>query len=149
MSVTAQAITPDVLGAWVIKCNPRTTDVASMLDAGRADERWCVAGNYRTQLMTVGQRVVFWVSGDPRRRGIWGVGHLTGAAEPGPRWKVPTDIVLFSQPVLATALMNVPALSDLEVFRAPQQANPSWISVDQWAALSPLLPGPSSEICVP
>ncbi len=140
MSVTALAITPDALGAWVIKCNPRTTDLTPMIDAGTAHERWCVATNYRTRMMTAGQRVLFWVSGDPRRRGFWGAGRLTGAAEPGPQWKVPTDIALFAQPVLATDLMNVPELSTLEVFRSPQQSNPSWISIEQWTALSPLLP---------
>ena len=31
-------------------------------------------------------------------------------------------------------------LRTLEVLRSPQQANPSWVSGDEWAALAPLLP---------
>nr|WP_256980166.1 hypothetical protein [Rhodococcus sp. 15-1154-1] len=126
----------DTLGAWVIKCNPASTNLAPMIASGRAHEWWCVAANYRTRLMAAGQPVLFWVSG-PRRRGVWGAGHLTGAAVPGERWKVPTDIVLFDEPLLAEQLSVLP---ELEVFRSPQQANPSWVDLDAWSVIKQSFP---------
>lgn len=106
-----------------------------MVASGKAHEWWCVADNYRTRLMAEGHPVLFWVSG-PRRRGVWGAGHLTGVAVPGERWKVPTDISLFDEPILAEKLFHFP---ELEVFRSPQQANPSWIDRDAWSRISELL----------
>ncbi len=138
-SVTARAITNQTLGAWVIKCNPHKTDLAPMVEAGRAHEHWCVADNYRTRLMAPGQPVLFWVSSHPRR-GIWGAGRLTGTPVPGPQWKVSTNITLFDEPILASDIQSVEELSMLEVFRSPQQSNPSWIDATAWAAIRPMLP---------
>lgn len=118
-AVTARAITDQTLGAWVIKCNPHKTDLAPMVEAGRAQEHWCVADNYRTRLMVAGQPVLFWVSSHPRR-GIWGVGRLTGTPVPGPQWKVSTNIALFDEPILASDIRSIEELSMLEVFRSPQ-----------------------------
>ncbi|WP_346764450.1 hypothetical protein [Rhodococcus sp. B10] len=137
--MTTRTVTPESLGAWVIKCNPNTTDLGPMIAAGRAHENWCVASNYRTRLMSAGQRVLFWVSAHPRR-GFWGAGVVTGSAVPGPRWKIATDIELFAEPVLASAIRNVQGLDGLEVFRSPQQSNPSWVDREQFALLEPLLP---------
>lgn len=30
----------------------------------------------------------------------------------------------------------------MEVFRAPQQSNPSWVSTAEWVLIEPLLPFP-------
>lgn len=131
--------TSDTLGAWVIKCNPAKTDLRPMVAAGRAKRRWCVATNYRTEMMSAGDRVIFWVSAHPRR-GIWGAGRL--AAGPVPHagaLEVDTDIALLAEPVTAVELKGVAGLASMEVFRAPQQANPSWVSVDEWSILEPLL----------
>ncbi len=138
-SVTARAITDQTLGAWVIKCNPHKTDLAPMVEVRRAHENWCVADNYRTRLMAPGQPVLFWVSSHPRR-GIWGAGRLTGTPVPGPQWKVSTDITLFDQPILASDLQAVAELSTLEVFRSPQQSNPSWVDASAWAVIRQMLP---------
>jgi hypothetical protein len=127
------------LGAWVIKCNPAKTDVAPMLAAGRANTSWCVADNYRSRLMAPDQRVLLWVSAHPKR-GIWGAGRIT--TEPvldGGRPRVTTSIPLFDVPVTAAELKATPGLESMEVFRAPQQSNPSWISVEEWVVLEPLL----------
>lgn len=137
--MTARAITEQTLGAWVIKCNPQVTDVAPMVAAGRATPRWCVADNYRTRLMAAGQPVLFWVSAHPKR-GLWGAGTLTGPPEPGTKWMVPTDIALFDEPIGAASLSAMPGLGALEVFRSPQQSNPSWVDTEAWAILRPLLP---------
>jgi hypothetical protein len=132
-------VTPETLGAWVIKCNPSKTDVAPMVAAGRAKPSWCVADNYRSRLMTPGQRVLFWVSAHPRR-GIWGAGTITAGPviEQG-TLHVTTDIVLFDAPLTAGELRAVPGLQAMEVFRAPQQSNPSWVDTQQWRVLQELL----------
>ncbi|MCJ0894978.1 hypothetical protein [Rhodococcus sp. ARC_M5] len=137
--MTARAITDQTLGAWVIKCNPHKTDLAPMVEAGRAHEDWCVADNYRTRLMVAGQPVLFWVSSHPRR-GIWGAGTLTGTPVPAPQWKVSTDIALFDEPILASDIQSIEELSMLEVFRSLQQSNPSWVDASAWALIRPLLP---------
>ncbi|MDV7991900.1 MULTISPECIES: hypothetical protein [unclassified Rhodococcus (in: high G+C Gram-positive bacteria)] len=137
--MTARAITDETFGAWVIKCNPHKTDLAPMVDAGRAHDHWCVADNYRTRLMAPGQPVLFWVS-THARRGIWGAGTLTGTSVPGPQWKISTDITLFDEPILASDIQCIAELSMLEVFRSPQQSNPSWIDVSAWAVIRQMLP---------
>ncbi|MCP9274552.1 EVE domain-containing protein [Mycolicibacterium arenosum] len=132
-------ITPDNLGAWVIKCNPRTTSVEPMLAAGEAKARWCVASNYRARLVAPGQRVLFWVSAHPRR-GIWGAGRVTGDVfVEGGGLQVPVSIPLFAEPFSAIDLLALPELRSMEVFRSPQQANPSWVSKAELALIEPLL----------
>lgn len=124
-------MTPDVLGAWVIKCNPRRTPVQPMRAAGAAKRDWCVADNYRSHLMRPGQRVLFWVTTD-RRRGIWGAGQVAGPVFVGDgRLHVPVHIPLFPDPLAAAELLSVPALQAMEMFRSPQQANPSWVTKDE------------------
>lgn len=131
--------TSDTLGAWVIKCNPARTDLGPMVAAGRAKRRWCVATNYRTRMMSTGDRVIFWVSAHPQR-GIWGAGRLAaGPVLHDGALEVETDIALLAEPVTAVELKTVAGLATMEVFRAPQQANPSWVSLDEWSVLGPLL----------
>ncbi|WP_422749948.1 EVE domain-containing protein [Mycobacterium sp. WMMD1722] len=140
----------DVLGAWVIKCNPRRTPLAPMVAAGAAKPSWCVADNYRSRLMRPGQRVLFWVVAHPQR-GIWGAGEVTGAvtADDG-NLHVPVAVRLFGSPVTAAELATVPALAGMEVFRSPQQANPSWVSRSEFEVLEPMLPaGVTSRRCGP
>lgn len=134
-------MTLETLGAWVIECNARLTPIEPMLAAGAAKDAWCVAANYRTRLMRPGQRVLFWVSGHARR-GIWGAGVIAGevSTDAAGQRHVPVDLSLFAEPVTAADLASIPGLRTLEVLRSPQQANPSWVSGDEWAALAPLLP---------
>lgn len=142
--MTSHAVTPQTLGAWVIKCNPSKTDLEPMVAAGRAHEHWCVAANYRSRLMAAGQPVLFWVTG-ARHRGIWGVGRLTGRPISGSATKVGTDIPLLREPLGADMLASIPELGGLEVFRSPQQSNPSWVDVREWAVLRTLLPDVSGN----
>ncbi|ADU01719.1 EVE domain-containing protein [Mycolicibacterium gilvum] len=135
-----RSVTPQTLGAWVIKCNPGRTPVDAMRRSGRADARWCVAANYRSQLMRPGQRVLFWVSAH-RLRGFWGAGRITGSPSTvDGRLSVAVRIPLFAEPLTAVEVSRCSALRSLEVFRSPQQSNPSWVSTDEWAVLEPLLP---------
>lgn len=110
-----------------------------MVAAGRAHEQWCVAANYRSALMAAGQPVLFWVTG-ARRRGIWGAGRLTGRPAAGSPMKIGTDITMLGEPLSADLLLAIPELRGMEVFRSPQQANPSWVDRDQWTVLQRLLP---------
>ena len=138
----ARNVTAEELGAWVIKCNPRKTAVEPMRAAGQAKASWCVADNYRSRLIRAGQRVLFWVSGHPQR-GIWGAGRIDGAVTTDDgTLHVPVRIPLFAEPVTAAELGAVPGLRAMEVFRAPQQSNPSWVSAAEWALIEPLLPLP-------
>lgn len=132
-------MTPETLGAWVIKCNPHRTPVEPMRAAGRAKPVWCVADNYRSALIRPGHRVLFWVSAHARR-GIWGAGRIVGeVSDEDGQLHVPVDIPLFTAPLTADELSAVPGLRSMEVFRSPQQANPSWVSLAEMALLEPLL----------
>jgi hypothetical protein len=136
-----RSVTLDALGAWVIKCHPRRTPVAPMRAAGEAKRSWCVADNYRSHLMRPGQRVLFWVAAHPRR-GFWGAGRVTGdlTTDAG-GLHVPVRIPLFAEPLTAAELLAVPGLRAMEVFRSPQQANPSWVSTTELSLLDPLFRG--------
>jgi len=134
-----RAVTLETLGAWVIKCNPRRTDVEPMRAAGAATPSWCVADNYRTRLISPTQRVLFWVSAH-RRRGFWGAGDVTGdvTRDDAGQLHVPVRIPLFDEPLTAAEL-TAAGLHSMEVFRSPQQANPSWLSRAELALIEPLL----------
>jgi hypothetical protein len=132
-------VTLETLGAWVIKCNPTKTDVEPMRAAGEAKPSWCVADNYRSQLIQPGQKVLFWVSSHPRR-GFWGAGRVVGdvTLDDG-RLHVPVHIPLFDEPLTAAELRAVAGLQSMEVFRSPQQANPSWVSTAELPLIERLL----------
>jgi hypothetical protein len=133
-------VTAEALGAWVIKCNPRKTPVEEMRAAGETKPMWCVADNYRTRLIRPGHRVLFWVTTHPLR-GIWGAGRVTGvvSVQDG-ALQVRVHIPLFAAPLTAAELLSIDGLGSMEVFRSPQQANPSWVSEEELAVLAPLLP---------
>lgn len=84
--------------------------------------------------------MLFWVSAHPQR-GVWGAGQVTGdATDEDGRLQVPVHIPLFDKPLTAAELHGVPGLASMEVFRAPQQANPSWVTVGEMALLAELFP---------
>jgi hypothetical protein len=49
-------------------------------------------------------------------------------------------IPLFATPLTAAELLSIDGLGSMEVFRSPQQANPSWVTREEIEALAPLLP---------
>lgn len=142
--VSERRVTLETLGAWVIKCNPGKTPVAPMREAGEAKPLWCVADNYRTRLIKPDQRALFWVTSHPRR-GIWGAGRIIGNVfNDGSTLHVPVHIPLLAQALTAAELSTQPGLRSMEVFRSPQQANPSWVSVAELKVIDALLPHSTS-----
>lgn len=121
-------ITDDNLGAWLIKCQPTVN-----VEVPRA--------------ILSGDRVLLWVSGDGRRlaRGIWGAGHVTWPVrrmldEQGcqlEKLEVPLSVLLLLDGLPAEEIRS--AGIALEVWRSPMGSNPSWIEIDQLAALDELL----------
>ena len=66
----------DVLGAWVLKCNPQMWDiVAFMADGNRVIDGWSVQDNVRAKNMVSGEPVVlglrFQLEDRGRRLGSW------------------------------------------------------------------------------
>ncbi|WP_430791154.1 hypothetical protein [Actinoplanes sp. G11-F43] len=135
------AVTIEDLGAWLLKANGMTSGLAEW----RRADRWCVRPGYRTRLMAAGQPVIFWVSGDRRRvtPGVWALGELTGrpAVSDG-KLRVPLRLHWLDeeQRVHRDSLRADPGLTDLEVLRQPQAANPSFVTVKQAAVLRAHLP---------
>jgi predicted RNA-binding protein with PUA-like domain len=155
----AQAISRESLGAWLLKCNPELWDLSGFIRSGEGRiTSWAVQRNYRSDLMAQADRVLFWVSGSGRSglaRGIWGAGHVVAPAEDwtdadrgywirdqprrAVRGRVQVDIALFDEPV-TVADLRARGITDLEVQKIPQGANPSWLTVAQLAAVDELLP---------
>lgn len=134
-----RSVTPESLGAWVIKCNPHVTSVDPFRRAGEVRGSWCVAANYRSLLIRPGHRVLFWVSAHAQR-GFWGAGRvISGVSTSCGRTQVVVCIPLFDEPLTAAELTTLPGLRSMEVLRSPQQANPSWVSTVELAQLEPLL----------
>jgi hypothetical protein len=136
-------VTLEGLGAWVLKGNADRADLPGRFAVQPRITHWCVQPSYRTRLMRAGQPVLFWGSGSRRREivyGVWGLGRLSGPAEqghPGDGWQVPLDLVIADPTdwVSRDDLRHDPALADIEVLRQPQAANPSFVSVRQFAVI--------------
>ena len=154
----AQAIDRDNLGAWLLKANPALWDISGFIRSGESRIRsWAVQPGYRSRMMAPGDRVLFWVSGDGRSglpRGIWGDGQVVAPAEDwvdaergywrddgaraAVRARVRVSITFLDEPVTAEEL-RARGMTDLEVLRIPQGANPSWVSRTQLAIVEELL----------
>ncbi|MEV4822109.1 hypothetical protein [Micromonospora sp. NPDC049274] len=145
--MTEPRVRLDDLGAWLIKGNADTVDLTARFAREPLVTSWCVRPGYRARLMRAGQQVVFWASGSRARLpyGVWGIGRVTGVAEPGPPgqpWSVPLELPILPERdrVPRPALRADDRLAALEVFRQPQAANPSYLTVAQFAALRTYLP---------
>jgi hypothetical protein len=134
------SVTRERLAAWLLRCNPTLTDLASRFSTPIGG--WCVADNYRSRLMQPGDAVLLWVSGRDQHfvRGIWGSGHVTapaGWADLGLR--IGLELVLRHEPMATDAELRAAGVDDLEVQRMPQGSNPSWVSFDQLDRIAALL----------
>ncbi|MEU7172338.1 hypothetical protein ABZ949_12735 [Micromonospora tulbaghiae] len=145
--MTDRRVTLDDLGAWLIKGNADAVDLTARFAADPRVTGWCVRPGYRVRLMRPGQPVVFWASGSRGRApyGVWGVGLIAAAPEPGAPgrpWTAPLDLTILDEPlrVRRDLLRADPRLAGAEVFRQPQAANPSYLTVAQFEALRGHLP---------
>ena len=134
-----RTVTAENLGAWVLKGNADRVDLAGRFADEPRVGQWCVRPGYRARLMRAGQPVVFWASG--RRAGVWGVGSLAGPVDA--EWHVPLDLTIAPEPlrVPRSVLRGDARLVDIEVFRQPQASNPSFLTIEQFAALRDHLVG--------
>ncbi len=139
---THRRVRLDQLGAWLLKGNADAVDLLGRFERDPHIESWCVQRGYRARLMDAGQRVVFWASGSRGRLpyGVWGSGVLTGPVVTGSadgRWRVPVDLTIDDPArwIRRPTLRADPRLAGAEVFRQPQAANPSFLTVDQFTAL--------------
>jgi hypothetical protein len=128
------------LGAWLLKANGVTSDIADVAARRQPIRRWCVRPGYRTRLMTAGQPVIFWISGDRRRvrPGIWAVGEVSGWPRVmDGKLRVPLELRWLDedQRVHRDILRADEGLATLEVLRQPQAANPSFVTTEQMTAL--------------
>ena len=135
-----RAVTIENLGAWLLKANGVTSDIVEVAGRRQPIRRWCVRPGYRTRLMTVGQPVIFWISGDRRRvtPGIWAVGEVSGRpAVMDGKLRVPLELRWLddNQRVHRDILRADEGLATLEVLRQPQAANPSFVTAEQMTAL--------------
>ena len=146
-------VTRENLGAWVLKANPSTWDVSGWIhDRGGSLDTWPVARNYRSQLMTPGDDVLLWVSGnDPTcPAGIRARGTVTGpchdAQGEGPHWVdraamkradyfAAVDVTLLDSLIPRHTLVQHRTLREVEVLRSPFSSNPSYLTVEQLADL--------------
>ncbi|WP_207921542.1 hypothetical protein [Micromonospora sp. KC721] len=145
-------VTAQNLGAWLLKGNADVGDLDARLAADPWVGGWCVRPGYRVRMMTGGQPVVLWASGSRRARGygVWGVGRVTGPpvpGRPGQPWTVPLDLAVLDPPdrVPRAVLRADPRLVGAEVLRQPMGANPSWLTVAEYAALCEHLPPPGDR----
>jgi Domain of unknown function (DUF3883) len=161
------AVTPESLGAWVVRCNPDVWDLRRFRAGGhRVIDNWTVKENYRSELMREAQRVLLWVTGPAGGdlpRGLWGSGWITGEVrgrverdterdadgveywldQPTSarmRFVAPMRLRLWDAPILESDILRIEGLEQLEVIRMRQVANLSWVSTQQLALLDSLLP---------
>lgn len=147
MSSERRRVTADELGAWLIKGNDDLGGLRERFAREPHVRRWCVQRSYRLELTAAGQPVLFWASGSRRRAGgygIWGLGRLTGPArrrDDADGWELPVDLTIAPPAgwVPRDRLRTHPDLADLEVLRQPQAANPSFVTVRQFAVIRALL----------
>jgi hypothetical protein len=140
--MTRPRVTIDDLGAWLIKGNADSVDLAGRFERDPHVGGWCVQPGYRARLMAAGQPVVFWASGSRGRLpyGVWGRGVVTGPAGPRPsdgKWEVPLDLTV-GEPstwLPRSELRADPRLAAAEVFRQPQGSNPSFLTKTEHQAL--------------
>jgi hypothetical protein len=135
----ARLLTPQTLGAWLLKVDPRTSDVGAMVrgDFASVTTR-CVRPTYRTELVEAGQPVLLWVSGrDPAHpAGLHAQGWTTGPAHQlGPDHVLPVSLRTLEDHVPRGELLAHPVLASLEVLTMPAGSNPSYVTKEQLDAL--------------
>ena len=121
----------------MLKSRPNTAATDGWRETGFTGETTrCVRKSYRLDLVTAGQPVLLWISGqDPDLpAGIHAQGHTTsgvrlGVANDPPVMSV--DLRPVDPVVLRRDIRLHPELSQLEVIRTPVGSNPSFVTRQQ------------------
>jgi hypothetical protein len=133
--VPDRTLTPDTLGAWLVKASGVAPTTREHVRTGFAGvETWCVRTTYRTGLVAEGQQVLLWVSGSEREHpaGIYAHGRTTGPARDG---VMPVALTPLEEPLLRPELVGHAGLAALEVLRMPAGSNPSYVTPEQLEVL--------------
>ncbi len=155
-------VTEQVLGAWVIKSNPkiaRLPDPEPELGFAYLDN-WLMLDSYRARMMADRQRIALWVTGRGKGQqapGFWGFGHVNGPAyevfaddETDEFFeediytgrvilRVPIMVPILTYPLPRAHAQADPVLSGMELFRAPQQGNPGFLTHEEVAAIEQVI----------
>lgn len=137
---------------WLFQGNPTRWPVLEVLASGKPIRSWNVVRHL--DLIHPGDRAVLWVSG--RAAGVYAVGSVTGAPEPGvtdeswtdpsrrgvPRHRVPLELWTLPHPVPRTELKADPRFAAAQIIRAPRGGNPFPVLEAQWPAIADRLPDP-------
>ena len=140
MALPARALTPETLGAWLLKATGATASTREHVQSGFAHaETWCVQPTYRTALVEPGQPVLLWVSGRDTAHpaGIYARGRTTGVAADG---MVPIALSPLTAPLRRSELVVHPELASMEVLRVPAGSNPSYVTPAQLRVLVEMCP---------
>jgi hypothetical protein len=140
VAVLWRALTPETLGAWLLKATGSAPSTRAHVDAGFADVgTWCVQPTYRTGLVAAGQRVLLWVSGNERDQpaGVYAHGRTTGPAASD---VMPVTLAPLASPLLRSELVGHPELAGMEVLRVPAGSNPSYVTPAQLRVLAGMCP---------
>ena len=142
MAGTRRAVSPETLGAWLLKVDPAVSAVRELAREGFAPiAHRCVRPSYRTDLVRPGQPVLVWVSGhDPVvPAGLHAQGRTAGlpaASDDGTgRLDLPVALGPLRPPVPRAELLGHPVLRRLEVLRMPAGSNPSHLTREELDAL--------------
>ncbi|MDZ5664101.1 hypothetical protein HN031_08835 [Nocardioides sp. zg-1308] len=140
MADRARALTPETLGAWLVKATGAAPSTIAHVRAGFTGvETWCVRPTYRTALVAAGQPVLLWVSGTEADlpAGIYAHGRTAGPAADG---VMPVALEPLTDPLPRSELVGHPDLSTMEVLRMPAGSNPSYVTPGQLEALAAMRP---------
>ena len=146
MAPSARALTPETLGAWLVKARGGVPSTRAHVRAGfAAVETWCVRPSYRTGMVDERQPVLLWVSGTERDQpaGIYARGRTTGPATSD---AMPLVLDPLEHPLLRSELLSHPGLATLEVLRMPAGSNPSYVTREQLEMLAEMCPELRSDV---
>jgi hypothetical protein len=154
-----QLLTPHDIGAWLFKCNPHDWDIEAALKNGESVDSWRALETYRIGLVEAGQPAVIWMTGsvgDKPDPGIWMAGYTTGAVKSDRQgdeyWLDETERrkhrpyiglrMARIEPIIPRQdILNDPRTAGMEVLRAPQMSNPSYLTPGEKEALEEMMGG--------
>lgn len=154
--MTTGALTSAAIGAWLLKCNSALWDIRAALGEGEVVHSWRLYPSYRVGLVRPGQPVVLWVTGrglrgapapgihTRRARSCLVVGGDDYWLDEGERRKLRPymNVRMVAVPVVPREqLVGDPRTARIEVLRAPQGSNPSYLDHVEKEAVEEMIGG--------